>query len=397
MSSITIGFTPRERFSEAPEALRRILQHTHIEYKLVVVDCNTPRSYWEPMEQMLRERHNVKIIRRERYLLPNQCRNLILPEVEGDFVCLIENDVLVEDGWLKRFVESAERHVADVVIPLIMEGEPGNAKVHFDEKLGSIRSVETAQGTKLEIIGRPGKKEEDVGSHSRPQQFMETHCLFFRSHVLEGLGPFDEEVVFSDEVDVSMAIRAAGVSAIFDPDCTVNFVQPPVPVHEEDRAYFTMRWDLQRGIVSAERLQSKWNLNHEPQLLGFLEERNLRGTERLALWRDELATIISPQDPFILVDLEQWTSSEVVAGLQHIPFLERHGQYWGPPPDDETALREFERLHQEGARFIVFAWHGFWFLEHYSEFDRHLRSQFPCVLQNHHMMIFDLRRPTPSD
>ena len=131
---------------------------------------------------------------------------------------------------------------------------------------------------------------------ARPQQFMETHCLFFRSHVLEGLGPFDEEVVFSDEVDVSMAIRAAGVSAIFDPDCTVNFVQPPVPVHEEDRAYFTMRWDLQRGIVSAERLQSKWNLNHEPQLLGFLEERNLRGTERLALWRDELATIISPQD-----------------------------------------------------------------------------------------------------
>jgi len=45
--------------------------------------------------------------------------------------------------------------------------------------------------------------------------------------------------------------------------------------------------------------------------------------------------------------------AEFAPGHRAIPFLERDGVYWGEPPDDETAVREIERLRKSGLGFIV--------------------------------------------
>jgi hypothetical protein len=74
----------------------------------------------------------------------------------------------------------------------------------------------------------------------------------------------------------------------------------------------------------------------------------------------------------------------------YLPFLERDGQYWGAPPDDETATAELERMRQEGSRFIAFASPAFWWFETYPQFDHYLRSNFPCILDNERLVIFDL-------
>ena len=75
-----------------------------------------------------------------------------------------------------------------------------------------------------------------------------------------------------------------------------------------------------------------------------------------------------------------------------MPFLEKDGQYWGPPADDATAINELERLHQAGAQLVVFVWTTFWWLEHYTGFHRHLRSRYACVQEDEHVVVFDLRR-----
>jgi glycosyltransferase involved in cell wall biosynthesis len=105
----------------------------------------------------------------------------------------------------------------------------------------------------------------------------------------------------------------------------------------------------------------------------------------------EIAALVPRGDNFILVDASQWAAGEVVAGRRCIPYLERDGQYWGAPPDDETALRELERLRQSGASFMAFGWPAFWWLDYYSGLHSHLRSAFPCVLQNDRLVVFDLR------
>lgn len=114
-------------------------------------------------------------------------------------------------------------------------------------------------------------------------------------------------------------------------------------------------------------------------------------------WMDELyqttqdiAALVPPGDAFILVD-DGAFGCVICAGHRAIPFLERDGQYWGPPPDDDVAIRELERLRQARAGFIVFARPAFWWLDYYAGLRRHLRSRFPCVLENDHLVAFDLR------
>ena len=112
---------------------------------------------------------------------------------------------------------------------------------------------------------------------------------------------------------------------------------------------------------------------------------------RLHLSAQEIANLIPPEDTFILIDQGMFRS-EISAGSRALPFLERGGQDWGPPPDDQTAIREFERLRQSrGATFIVFLWPAFWWLDYYAAFRQHLVSNFCCVLENDRLVAFNLR------
>ncbi len=115
---------------------------------------------------------------------------------------------------------------------------------------------------------------------------------------------------------------------------------------------------------------------------------------QLDLAMRELATLVPPSDAFILVNEQLWGAGEVIAGRRSIPFLERNGQYWGPPPDDDTAIRELERLRQAGISFIVFAWSAFWWLDYYHGFRQYLEGTFPRVLANDRLIAFGLRGAT---
>jgi hypothetical protein len=64
----------------------------------------------------------------------------------------------------------------------------------------------------------------------------------------------------------------------------------------------------------------------------------------------------------------------------------RHGRR----PDDPTATRELERLRRTGVRFLLVAWPAFWWLNHYLELHRHLRSTSRCTLENDRFVVFDL-------
>ena len=112
---------------------------------------------------------------------------------------------------------------------------------------------------------------------------------------------------------------------------------------------------------------------------------------RMELTRRELADIVPERASFIFVDLQQLQPA-LPPARRAIPFLERGGQYWGPPPDDGVAIDELERLRREGARLLVITWPAFWWLEHYAAFQRHLDSRYRRILQNERVVAFDLGR-----
>ncbi len=114
-----------------------------------------------------------------------------------------------------------------------------------------------------------------------------------------------------------------------------------------------------------------------------------RDARRLRECCAALSRLVPRDQPFILVDEEQIRSELPHAHV--LPFLERDGQYWGPPPDDATAVRELERLLKAGAGFIAFAWPCFWWLEHYPVFHAYLREHYPCVQADERLVIFRLK------
>jgi O-methyltransferase len=116
---------------------------------------------------------------------------------------------------------------------------------------------------------------------------------------------------------------------------------------------------------------------------------------RMQLSEQEIAKFVQPEDSFILVDQGTFRR-EISAGPQPIPFLERKGQYWGPPPDDATAIQELERLRRAGTTCIVFAWPAFWWLDYYNGFNQYLRSNFFCIMENKRLIAFDLRYQSNS-
>jgi 2-polyprenyl-3-methyl-5-hydroxy-6-metoxy-1,4-benzoquinol methylase len=108
----------------------------------------------------------------------------------------------------------------------------------------------------------------------------------------------------------------------------------------------------------------------------------------------EIGCLIPSGERLILVDEAHWLTEEL-DGRIAIPFLERDGCYWGEPADIETAKRELERLRHSGAHFMVFASPSFWWLDYYSGLDHYLRSNYRCILENDHFVVFDLRSGEP--
>ena len=108
----------------------------------------------------------------------------------------------------------------------------------------------------------------------------------------------------------------------------------------------------------------------------------------------KLLSLVPDGATFILADDGQWPGA-AFPGRRVLPFLERDGHWWGPPENDEAALRELERLRAQGAAYFVYAWPSFWWMEHYARFDQHLRQSFPCLLQNEQLIVYQLTCSVP--
>jgi hypothetical protein len=93
---------------------------------------------------------------------------------------------------------------------------------------------------------------------------------------------------------------------------------------------------------------------------------------------------------FTLADGNDWGTDQDFFGRTCRPFVERAGQYWGPPADDEDAIRECRRQCDTGSAFLVIAWPCFWWEQHYPGFVTRLERCGKPLHRDTDLVIFGL-------
>lgn len=275
---VTIVISPRERFSYSEISLESIFDCTRMPYELVYVDGNSPKSVKHYLARRA-EQKGFELIRVDRFLTPNQARNIGLARVKTPYVVFVDNDVVVSPGWLKALVQCAEEAKAAIVGPLTCQDEPVHQTVHFANGVARIITDVNGRRRLREKMSRQGQRVEEAAPKltRSPAELVEFHCMLVDMRVFQQFGPLDERFLNTKEhVDLCLTVSDAGGAIYFEPEAIVTYV-PGIAWTWADLYFYMLRWSDAWETESLAHLRQKWNL---PEDAYFAQKRKALGWRR---------------------------------------------------------------------------------------------------------------------
>jgi GT2 family glycosyltransferase len=269
---VTIGFVPRESFSQTRRCLEALYARTEEPFQLVCVDPASPPIVQHYLEQAAREK-GFRLIRTENFVFPNEARNLVLEHVDTNYVVFVDNDALVAPGWLKALVRCADETGAWVVGPLYFEGEPERVNLHMSG--GTCRIVELPDGRRS-FVERHDHAHVKASSVRAPlvrheTELIEFHTVLVSMQAFAALGPLDPALTISEHADLCLQVRATGKSVFIEPTAAISYLVPVCASHL-DYDYFHFRWNAQSIERSIARLIEKYRLAEDDPEMSALRD-----------------------------------------------------------------------------------------------------------------------------
>ncbi|AOX01866.1 hypothetical protein BJP34_22670 [Moorena producens PAL-8-15-08-1] len=268
LSKVTLIVTQRERFSLTKPSLDSIIaDYSCYPFDLIYVDGNAPSSVHEYLQQQADKHEFMTLIHRGRYLRSNVARNIALPFVkDADYIVFIDNDVIVEPGWLKGLVECAEQEQAGIVAPLILQGQPGSPdievhvagiKTKFHQRKHGKKWFEQKQllyATKLRDV------EQDL--RRSPVDSIEFHCILARHSLIKSIELDEVFDSLASHTDLCMQATDLGETIFLEPKSRITFLNPRqiTRFDQDDVPFYVFKWNEQSVRDVFSRQVKKWNL-----------------------------------------------------------------------------------------------------------------------------------------
>lgn len=294
---------PHEKFSRARESLESLLAGTPEPHRLVYVDGGSPRRIAAYLESQARI-HDFMLVRTDSFLRPNDARNLAFRYVDTEFVALVDNDVIVDPGWLAPLERCARETGAAAVSPLCCIGSVVHARVHLS--IGECEIVETD--------GRRVMHERFVDSdrpldavRSRVErtecELIDAHAILVRSDALTQDPPFDEEIRLEEHMDLSLSIRGGGGTLWLEPRSIVTYLTPRLK--PTDLPYYVVRWSDAWNRTGLAHLTQKWRVSPDDPWLA--EKMSWASSHRLhgyRVYRSPLRRLLRHygREPYATID-----------------------------------------------------------------------------------------------
>ncbi|MEO0531192.1 MAG: glycosyltransferase [Planctomycetota bacterium] len=294
--SVAVALVPREVFSTTQRSVETLFARpTGLSgpgsLKVVAVDGASPPGVRDYLEQASAA-HGFTLLRSDRYLTPNEGRNLAANEAFRDpavrHVVFVDNDVLVSPGWLGALVRCADETGAWVVGPAYYEHLPEEACLHMVG--GECRIEQHADGRReyVEIHRHAHKRADEVTEPlvRHETKLIEFHTALVSREAWERLGGLDDLLPCGGEHgDFCLTVQEAGGSIWIEPEAKITYA-PPKRLAREDRAFFFLRWSEARLRANRERFAAKWGLGttryDRGRAIKWLTQHRRYGYESLA-------------------------------------------------------------------------------------------------------------------
>jgi GT2 family glycosyltransferase len=196
--------------------LRALLEDTgDTETEILVVDNASSDDSAAVAERLASEHDSVRLIRSPTNRGYAGAVNVALPEARGDYVAVLNMDVVVTPGWLDPLVDLLEaKPDAGVACPLILlESDPGKINAAGQNLNKTGLGFNRWLGRAREIAG--DEPFEVTGLHGA--------AFLIRRSVLERLGGWDESgFLYYEDVELSWLLRIAGGEIWCVPASTVT-------------------------------------------------------------------------------------------------------------------------------------------------------------------------------
>ena len=267
----TIVMMVRERHALAREAIESIVAHTARPYRFVYVDVQSPEWLREWLAQHAAEL-GVEVIRFDEPLWPQEARRRVAGMLDTDYVVFIDNDVLVEDGWLESLVACADETGAGIVGPLyLMTGGNRPTLIHM---AGGTLAETAAEGGRVlvatHLLDHVDPAKQDCTLVRQPCDFVEYHCMMIRSELLSDGRLLDPRMLSVHEhIDTALSARERGYSVFVEPAARVAY-QAFAPYMLDDLPLFRARWAVEPAEASIDAFSRKWGVLNDDRSFGIM-------------------------------------------------------------------------------------------------------------------------------
>ena len=157
----------------------------------MIVDGNSPRRIRRHLERVA-SASDITLVHRGAAITGNEARNEAMRHVTTEYVCFLDNDTFVADGWLADLERSADETGAWLVVPAVLWGASRRWEIHYTGgscHIADGREVAASRSTTRTCIAYRALWPSWRGDLT---EYVETHCVLARVDALPHVGPFDE-------------------------------------------------------------------------------------------------------------------------------------------------------------------------------------------------------------
>ena len=264
---VTLIVVPNQCFNYTQQSLESIYKYTDIPFKLIYVDGYSPSKVKQYLE-VQSQKKGFRLIRTEKYVSPNQARNIALKHVDTEYVVFINNDILVTADWLNNLMQCAQRTSASAVSPICLQGTAENLAIHsaggcleFQYRDGNLDLFEEKSFVKNYF-----DKVQPLLT-CKSTQIIDFSCVLVHTHTINKKGVFDESLIsFGQEIDFSLSLFAVGGTIYLEPESIINYL-PVTELKLLDIPYYLLIWNYVWKRKSINYFQQKWGLAKDAQFI----------------------------------------------------------------------------------------------------------------------------------